>query len=377
MDRRRLLIGLMAIAAAQMTACQSSLDNGLEIAALKGVLSPEMIQDFKASLEEAIAIKVRAQDSLVALFQQLQLWHQPAPVSAPRRADWALLSDYWLLPAIQQGLISPLDNADTTSGWQTLPEIWPRLLQRNSQGLLSETGSIWGTPYRWGHLMMVYDHRPFRQLGWEPTAWADLLKPELQHQIALPEHPRLVLGIILKALNYSANDPHPESHAELLSALEKLRSQVKVYATTTYLQSLVIGDVVLAVGWSNDIQPLLPRYRYLRAVAPLPGTLLSADIWTKPTVNSDVQNAIALSSVEQSWLSYWWQPEAVTSLNLLAQGLSPLLLSDQTPDFSFDLSATTVMPTTEQLQQSEFVEPLDDKAIANYNELWLKLRGSK
>lgn len=381
MDRRRLLIGLMAIAAAPMTACQSGSDDRLEVAALRGVLPPEMLRDLKASLSETLSIKVRAQDSLVALFQQLQNWHQSASDassgSVAQQPDWALLSDYWLLPAIQQGLISPLSNAEAISGWQTLPEIWPRLLQRNPQGLLSETGSIWGTPYRWGHLMMVYDHRPFKQFGWEPTAWSDLLRPELQNRIALPEHPRVVLGIMLKALNYSANDSSPASHADLVSALEALRPQVKVYATTTYLQSLVIGDIALAVGWSHDIQPLLSRYRYLRTVAPSPGTLLCADIWTKPNGNVESQSAIALSPLDQDWLSYWWQPDTVTPLSLLAQGLSPLLLAEQPRDFNFDLSAETVMPTLAQLQQSEFVEPLNDAAIADYNNLWLTLRGSK
>lgn len=380
MDRRRLLIGLMAIAASQVAACQSGSDDALKIVALKGVLSPQMLRDFKASLPEAIALQVRAQDSLADLFQQLQLWHQSAPDTRARRSfssvNWALLSDYWLLPAIQQGLINPISHLDAVAGWQTLPPIWSRLLQRDQQGLLAESGLTWGAPYRWGHLMMVYDQRPFEQFGWEPTTWSDLLRPDLQRQIALPEHPRLVLGIMLKALNYSANDPNPTGHDDLVSTLESLRSQVKVYATATYLQSLVIGDVILAVGWSNDIEPLLSRYRNLRAVAPLPGTLLSADIWTKPQITAP-PSPIALSPLEQAWLRYWWQPAAVTSMSLLSQGLSPLLLSAQVPDFAFDLAARTVMPTPTQLEQSEFIEPLGDEAIADYNNLWLELRRSE
>jgi putative spermidine/putrescine transport system substrate-binding protein len=59
----------------------------------------------------------------------------------------------------------------------------------------------------------------------------------------------------------------------------------------------------------------------------------------------------------------------------LAQGLSPLLLADQPVDFDFELAANTVMPAPQQLQSSEFVEPLEEAAIANYNQLWQQLRG--
>ena len=120
---------------------------------------------------------------------------------------------------------------------------------------------------------------------------------------------------------------------------------------------------------------MLSRYRYLQAVAPDPGTLLSADIWTKPNLQATASDATTLSDFEQAWLSYWWQPEIVTPLSLLAQGLSPLLLSDQPPEFSFELAANTVLPTPQQLQQSEFVEPLAETAIADYNQLWQQLRG--
>jgi len=159
-------------------------------------LPPQILGNFKDALQAAVALKVRTPQSLADLFQQLQLWHAaiqpPDASSAPNSVDWVCLSDYWLLPAIRQELISPLDNAAQLSGWETLPPAWSTLLQRNQQGLLAADGPVWGTPYRWQHLMMVYDRRRFTQWNWEPTTWADLLRPELQERISLPDHPRLV-----------------------------------------------------------------------------------------------------------------------------------------------------------------------------------------
>lgn len=381
MQRRHLLKGLLALAALSAAGCQRQADTMLRVAVPQGVLPPQMLGTFKDAVAGAMALQVRTQSSLAELFQQLQRWHVASQTveggTAQTSVDWMCLSDYWLLPAIQQGLIRPLENADQLAGWETLPPVWSTVLRRNQQGLPTENGPVWGTPYRWEYLMMVYDRRYFDQLGWEPETWSDLLRPELRERISLPDHPRWVLGLLLKSLNYSVNVPDPTTYPEVVSAVDELRSQVKVYATADYLQSLVVGDLTLAVGWSNDIQPLLSRYRYLRAVPPAPGTLLAAEVWAKPNLSAQGAPAIALSALDQQWLQYWWQPEVVTPLSLFAQGLSPLLLSPELAAGQFDLSAETPLLSTAQLENSEFVQPLDEAAIANYTQLWRRLRGGE
>ena len=381
MHRRRFLTGLLALATWSAAGCQRNADAALRVAVQQGALPPQLLTTVRAAIAEATSLRVVKQDSLAELFQQLQQWHaalQSDPTGAALNpADWICLSDYWLLPAIQQELVSPLENATQLSGWETLPPVWSTVLRRNQQGMPTEDGAVWGTPYRWQHLMMVYDRRYFDPMGWAPTAWSDLLRPELRERISLPNHPRWVLGLLLKSLNYSANVPDPNAYPEVVSAVDTLRSQVKVYATAYYLQSLIVGDVSLAVGWSHDIQPLLSRYRYLQAVSPAPGTLLSADVWAKPNPSAEGGSAIALSALDQQWLQYWWQPEVVTPLSLFAQGLSPLLLSPEAATRPFELSAETPPLNPEQLKNSEFVQPLDEAAIANYTQLWRRLRGGE
>ncbi|MGF1458539.1 MAG: extracellular solute-binding protein [Leptolyngbyaceae cyanobacterium] len=378
MDRRSLLLGLAALAVAQ-TACGRSHAGALAITTLKDALPPQLLSDFKDSLTDPAPLKVRTQKSWVSLWQTLQEWHQanaedslPSPV-----ADWVCVSDYWLFAAIQQQLILPLSEVRTVPGWENLPESWSTLLQRNSQGFVSETGTVWASPYRWGSLVMVYDSRPFAKWGWQPTAWSDLLRPELRQRLALPNHPRIVLGLLLKSLGYSVNDLDPETHGDLRSMLDALVPQVRVYATSSYLESLIVGDVALAVGWSAEIQPVLSRYRYLKAIAPDPGTLLSADVWVKPNPTMGQPQETSPSPIDQKWLSYWWSPKVVTPLSLFARGLSPLLLSPDSIQVAVTTAETAIAPTSEQLAQSEFILPLEAAAIARYEALWRQLRGRK
>ena len=272
MDRRRLLAGLAALAVSQV-ACRSNTADALQIMTLKGVLPPQLLNNFKSGLAESEQLRLTTQRDWAALFQQLQAWHPSANTDATGAtaslgADWVCLSDYWLLAAIQQQLIAPLQDIEQLPGWSTLSASWSTLLRRNDQGLLADSGSLWGTPYRWGYLTIVYSRRQFERLGWQPSTWQDLLQPDIQGRLALPNHPRLVLGMMLKAGGHSANAPDPSAYSDVVESLDTLASQVKVYSSEYYLQALIKGDIWLAVGWSTEIQPLLSQYRQLSMVTP-------------------------------------------------------------------------------------------------------------
>jgi putative spermidine/putrescine transport system substrate-binding protein len=384
MDRRELLIGLLALTATQV-ACQRNTAGAFRIAALKGILPPQVLTPFKQSLPDNTSFKLTAITDRARLFHQLQAWQPQGEGNGAdgnaadllSRADWVSLSDYWLTAAIAQNLISPIPTTSLPD-WQDIPAIWRSLLQRNGQGLLSETGPTWATPYRWGHLMMVYSRRQFQRLGWEPTQWQDLWRPELARHIILPNHPRLVLGMVLKSLGYSANSLDPTQYPQVLAALDALPAQVKTYTSDTYLQPLIVGDAWLAVGWSTEIRPVITRYQQLAAITPDPGTLLFADVWVRP-LGAGRESEPALSTLDEAWLSYWWQPEVLAPLSLFSQGLSPLLLAPEALEQqAADLSQEALfIPTADQLANSEFITPLPEAAIDRYQTLWQALRGGK
>ena len=387
MDRRTLLVGLMTLMAAQV-ACQQDTSQILRIATLKGTLPPQTVSAFEAALQVSVNLKVDTQSSTLALFQQLQEWHNAAPLTQsqsplnlfgqanlPPIADWVSLSDYWLQAAIQQELISPLVR-DTVPMWSQLPDDWRALLHRNPQGLISDRGSLWATPYRWGCLVMVYAHQSFEHLGWQPTRWQDIWHPDLAGRVSLLAHPRVVLGITLKSLGYSANDEAPANDVKVTEALSNLRRQVKTYTSDDYIQSLIQGDTWLAVGWSTDVRLPLSQYRQLGAVVPNPGTLLSADLWVKPRRQGTSEAASSLSELQGQWLAHWWNPDIEVPLTLFSNGFSPLLLTADkiTTELSTD---KLLLPSASQLKESEFLVPLSSKLVEDYTELWQQLRRSE
>jgi len=384
MDRRRLLMGLIAIAISQ-SACQRQESHILRIEALQDTLAPQVVGAIKRLLPAAIRITISDQDSIATLFHQLQRWQSDNPprqrslwtLFRPGRVadqpDWVSLNDYWLTAAIQQQLIRPLAAADLPT-WSNLPVVWRSLLRRDAQGFPAQNGELWATPYRWGELVIVYSRQHLDALGWQPQTWQDLWRPDLAQQVILPDHPRLVLGLISKSLGHSVNEPDPAQRPEFKEKLVALRPQVKQYTTTDSLEAVIQGDVAVAVVWSTDARSVLSRYRQLGAVVPDPGTILSGDLWVRPRGQTTDESAIALTQADQTWLSQWWAQDTQVPLSLFSRGLSPLLLEAEALVETSLSSERLLLPTAAQIQASEFLTPLPAASIQRYTTLWQTLR---
>jgi putative spermidine/putrescine transport system substrate-binding protein len=121
-----------------------------------------LVNQFRQSLKQPAELEFAPTEQLNDLFTQLQSWRkQPNDLGAnwwlPRlplpwikskpslATDLVTLGDYWLAPAIQQGLIQSLDPAQLGQ-WPTLPQRWQQLVKRNDLGYLDAQGKVWAAP---------------------------------------------------------------------------------------------------------------------------------------------------------------------------------------------------------------------------------------
>jgi putative spermidine/putrescine transport system substrate-binding protein len=387
MQRRALLTGMMALAVSQV-ACQSSAAQRLRASILKGSVPPQMVSGLRQGLPDDVQFQSEIQGCPLDLFQQLQALHRPdqqggwrlrwpwAADPSEQRPTWVSLGDYWLTAAIQQGLVQSIPVGGLTQ-WRSLPEPWSPLVTRNDQGMADARGAVWGAPYRWGCLVIAYARRPFEKLGWQPQTWTDLWRSELQGRVIVPDHPRVLLGMVLKSLEASANQTSPQTVTGIQDALAGLRSQVKAYGSRNYLEPLIREDAWVAVGWSTDVRPVLDSYRQLAATVPAPGTLLSADLWVRPAPLETANGPAELSKADQHWLDYWWLPETAVPMSLSSGGLSPRFLGPEATQWleADDIAPQgLLLPSSEQLAASDFLLPLPPTAVTEYADLWQQLR---
>lgn len=381
MNRRTFLASTLGLAfTSLMAGCQRLWTGDLVLATLAGSVPGQAVQAFQRQVQasQGRRISVVAKDSLLELYHLLETWHgttqtqaDPATdrATAIRMAHWVTQADTWLAPAIQQGLIQPI-TTEALDQWDELPDVWPTLVRRNAQGLADDgTGEVWGIPYRWTPLAILYDRRTLGATAKPIRHWADLLRPEWKQRLMLPDDERLVIGLALKALQASANAPDLAAIPGVDGFLTQIHSQVRSYDSTHSLKALIVGDVSALVGWVDALLPIAKRYRHLKLVIPPEGTLASADLWVQPSVLPDS------SPLSTEWLNFCLSPPFMEQLAIYGQGLSPWHWGAATADLPPAFQPTTgFFEDTTGLAHIEFLQPLPASVQAQYTDLWQRLR---
>ena len=384
MKRRYFLIGSSAVAVSGLLSGCNNQQAVLKVQLLKNSIPVQLLNQFRKGLDRSAKLDFGLETQMGELFAQLQAWQEkpqandwwsklPIPFINNKRAipvgDLVALGDYWLAEAIKQKLIQPLDSKHL-SQWDKLPQKWQNLARRNDQGELDPKGKVWGAPYRWGSTVIVYRRDKFESNGWKPpTDWADLWRDELRDRISLLDQPREVIGLTLKKLGLSYNtQPLDQILPKLKQELLALQKQVKFYSSTTYLQPLILGDTYVAVGWSTDVLPAMQRYPNITAVVPESGTALWTDLWVKPFGANSNQELV------ENWIDFCWQPEIASLLSRFTQAASPILAGNNRGDLPDTKKNQVLLPKAEIIQKSEFLLPVSQKTLQQYQTLWKEMR---
>ncbi len=383
MKRRYFLMGGVTLALSQIVAsCGDAPSQTLKVRLLKDSIPAQLLNEFRRFLKQPATLDFAPEGQLKDLFVALQTWQQPVKTEgskwlslpflkpkAPNIPDLVTLGDYWLAAAIQQKLIQPLE-LDRLHEWQQLSPRWQQLVKRNDQGEIDDQGKIWGAPYRWGSTVIVYRRDKFKALGWTPTDWSDLWRPELRDRISLLDQPRQTIGLTLKHLGHSYNTQQLDKIPDLKNTLRQLHQQVKFYSSDTYLQPLLLQDTWLAVGWSTDVLPLLKSNQEIAAIIPQSGTAIWADLWVQPTSPDPNQGKVTLPIVED-WINFCWQSNPASQITLFSDAASPVINRINPGNLSKEVRENRlILPETQVFDRSEFLYPLTQLATEEYHSLW-------
>ncbi len=381
LNRRSFLFSAgMAILGQGLSSCERN-SSSLQVLFLKNSLPPQLINRFQQQIKSQNSANFKAESQLKSLFELLKTWQKTTPKKAsllpqlpiinpppPAIANLVTTGDVWLTEAIQKQLVQPL-NLSNLSNWPQLNPRWHQLVQRNQQGLPDPNGQTWAAPYRWGTTMIVYRKDKFKSLGWTPKDWGDLWRKELAQRLSCVDQSREVIGFTLKKMGLSYNPTALSNLPQLKAELMALNQQVKFFSDRFYLQPLILGDVWAAIGWSNEILPLLERESDLAAIIPESGTSLWADLWVQP------KSASSSNPLLEQWLNFCWQPEAANQISLFSDGVSPRLET---------LAANDVVPKVrnnplrlipnQPLDRCEFLYPLNPQVEQQMLALWQEVR---
>ncbi len=169
--------------------------------------------------------------------------------------DVVVPTGYFLQRQIQAGIFQKLDKSKLPN----LVNVWPEVAKRLA---VYDPGNQYAVNYMWGTTGVGYNVKAMHErLGATATidSWDVVFKPELIakfkdcgiHMLDSAD------DILPAALQYLGLDPNSTDAADLDKAaalMAKIRSDVRKFHSSEYLNALASGEICLVVGWSGDIK---------------------------------------------------------------------------------------------------------------------------
>ncbi|XP_050272754.1 uncharacterized protein LOC126715938 [Quercus robur] len=364
----------------------------LTVVALRGSLPPSWIKDFIESQGRRLKFRLKYNGSLEGIFSDLSMPSRKGNVSpsSTLAADIVSVGDSWLNFAITKAIIEPIQGVEDLEWFKGLSDKWKVYLRRNSVGEIDPEGKIWAAPYRWGCMVIAYKKSKFQQQKLAPIEdWADLWRPELAGRISMVDSPREVIGAVLKYMGASYNTNNIDlqvagGRSAVQKNLELLGKQVRLFDSVNYLKAFGVGDVWVAVGWSSDVIPIAKRSSNVAVIVPKSGASLWADLWAIPAASRFETNQIGgrvrgPSPLIHQWIEFCLQAaRALPFKQEVIPGASPSALESaqvkMPAEFTkgkprLDTNLIAGIPPPEILARCEFLEPLSDSALSEYQSL--------
>ncbi|XP_050385614.1 uncharacterized protein LOC126802107 isoform X2 [Argentina anserina] len=356
----------------------------LTVAALRGSVPPSWIKDFMQSQGKRSKLQLKSHASLEGIFSELSMALSRGNVrpSSVAAADLVSIGDSWLGHAINKVLIEPIQGVEDQDWYKGLSDRWKVYLRRNSEGRIDPDGKIWAAPYRWGCMVIAYKKTKFRKHNLAPIMdWADLWRPELAGRISMIDSPREVIGAVLKHMGSSYNDLQVDGGRDAVRQnLAVLGKQVRLFDSAHYLKAFAVGDVWVAVGWSSDVLPVAKRMPGVAVIVPKSGASIWADLWAIPAVSQLETTQIGgrvrgPSLLIHQWIDFCLQAaRALPFKQEVIPGASPSALDSSPTEVlegkpRLDTNLIAGVPAPEILARCEFLEPLSDTMLSDYQ--WL------
>ncbi|MFA6004464.1 MAG: spermidine/putrescine ABC transporter substrate-binding protein [Elusimicrobiota bacterium] len=218
-------------------------------------------------------------------------------------------------------------------------------------------------PYLWGTTGIGFNKKLVSKA---PTSWKDLWEERYKGRITMLDNARDCISTALLMQGYPETTTDEGHFNAVRDLLLKQKPLLKQYTSSTYIDSLVSGEVALAMAWSGDVLQaikenpqldyVIPKegsYRYvdsmclMRAGQHQPDAVRLIDYLLRPEIAADIANTVRYAS-----------PNAAAKAKI-----EPALLKDQ-----------RVYPPPAVMRKLAFHAPLDSESYNIWNQTWSDIK---
>jgi putrescine transport system substrate-binding protein len=325
-------------------------------------VDPKVLEDF--TKETGIKVQYDTFDANETLETKLLAGKSGYDVVVP--------TGYFLERQIKAGVFLKLDKSKLPN----LVHAWPDIAKRLAG---YDPGNQYAVNYMWGTTGIGYNVKAARErLGDKPIdSWDIVFKPENLakfkdcgvHMLDSAD------DIMPAALHYLGLNPNSTDAKDLEKAADlvmKVRSSVRKFHSSEYLNALAGGEICLVVGWSGDIKQAQKRAAEAKGgveigyTIPKEGAQMFFDNFAIPKDAAHVAEAHA-------FIDYMMKPEVAAKNSNLVSYANGNLASQKLIDKAV-FEDRSVYPDATVMSKLYVVGARDQKAQRAINRLWTKIK---
>jgi len=280
---------------------------------------------------------------------------------------------YFLERQIKAGVFQKLDKSQL----KNLGNVWPDIAKRLA---VYDPGNQYAVNYMWGTTGIGYNVKAMRErLGPDGKidSWDIVFKPETLAKfkdcgIHMLDSADDIMPAALHYLGLNPNSTDPKDLDKAAELLMKIRSLVRKFHSSEYLNALAAGEICLVIGWSGDIKQSQRRAAEAKNGVeigysiPKEGAQMFFDNLAIPKDAAHVAEAHAI-------IDYLLRPEAAAKNSNLVAYANGNLSSQKFIDKTV-LDDKSVYPDAATMSRLYTVSARDQKAQRLLNRLWTKIK---
>lgn len=218
-------------------------------------------------------------------------------------------------------------------------------------------------PYLWGTTGIAYNKKKIKKA---PTSWWDLWDEQYKDRVSMLDNVRDCISVAMQLLKIPQTTRDPEDFKKIRELLVKQKPLVKQYSSASYLNSLVAGEIDLAMTWSGDLFQTARENPDLDYVIPKEGTYMWVDCLAMMRGARHREDTLRL-------IDYLLEPEVAAGIANSVRYATPNLAAQKGVDKAL-LKDPRVYPTPALMKQLQLHHVLDSEQSELWSQTWADVK---
>lgn len=194
------------------------------------------------------------------------------------------------------------------------------------------------------------------------------MDPKLKNKLVVLDDQRMIIGMILKSLGYSANDTDPKHLDEAKKKMVELIPNIKAFDSDSPKQMMVNGEASVGLVWGPEIALAQKEGANFETIIPEEGLLITMDNWVIP---KDAKN----KELAEKFINFILEPEISAEIAEHQPYINPNKEARKLIDENI-LNNIAIYPPEEEMERLEYIEDIGE-AIQLYDRVWSEAKGTQ